>query len=118
MSEQCSHTAHNWNVVYQCRNCNEIVPEEIVRGYLIQLKVDRDEYRNLYHMAEAKVLSRDALLEQLTEEQLTQDLAKAEEENEALIAENNRKTRWLILNAQDDPYALWRDALLTGENDA
>ena len=68
------------------------------------LEEEKDEYRILYLMAEAKVLSRDALLEQLSEEQhslsqlgdqptsrlgqtdqqITQDLTQAEEENEAL----------------------------------
>ena len=34
----CNHVAHNWNVVYQCRGCNEIVPEEIAEGHLAQLE--------------------------------------------------------------------------------
>ncbi len=38
MGEQCNHAAHNWNVVYQCRNCNEIVPEEIAEGYIAYLE--------------------------------------------------------------------------------
>ena len=49
-----------------------------------QLEEERNNYRTQYHMAEAKITSRDALLEQLSKEQLTQDLAKAEEENKAL----------------------------------
>ena len=48
------------------------------------LQADHDEYRNQYHMAEVKVMSRDALLEQLTEEQLTKDVAQLEAENEML----------------------------------
>ena len=49
-----------------------------------ELEEERNDYRNQYHMAEAKVSSRDALLEQLSEEQLTKDVAKAEEENAAV----------------------------------
>ena len=50
-----------------------------------QLEAERDGYRTQYHMAEVKVLSRDALLEQLSEEQLTKDVAQLEEENAALL---------------------------------
>ncbi len=98
---------------------------------VIGLEADRDDYRNQYHMAEAKIMSRDALLEQLSEEQLTQDVAKAEEKNEALreagrglvnalpdleleIAEEG----WGVTNANVVRH--WRDkldALLTGESD-
>jgi len=59
-------------------------PEPDVAKKVNQLEAERDDYRNQYHMAEAKVLSRDALLEQLSEEQLTKDVAKAEAEIEAL----------------------------------
>ena len=41
----CNHAAHNWNVVYQCRNCNEIVPEEIAEGHLAQLEADNETLR-------------------------------------------------------------------------
>ena len=41
----CNHAAHNWNVVYQCRNCNEIVPEEIAEGYLAKLEADNGTMR-------------------------------------------------------------------------
>ena len=50
-----------------------------------ELLEDLGRYRNLYHMAEAKVLSRDALLEQLSENQLAQDVAKAEAINTELL---------------------------------
>ena len=30
MSE-CEHILYNWNLVYQCRECGEIVPEEIAQ---------------------------------------------------------------------------------------
>ena len=43
-SEQCNHAAHNWNLVYQCRNCNEIVPEEIAEGHLAKLEAEPDDY--------------------------------------------------------------------------
>lgn len=33
----CNHAAHNWNAVYQCRGCGEIVPEDVVQ------KVERNE---------------------------------------------------------------------------
>ena len=48
----CNHAAHNWNVVYQCRNCNEIVPEEIAEGYLVQLEAENEalrEYIEAFH---------------------------------------------------------------------
>lgn len=93
----------------------------LILGEVIQLEEDRDEYRNLYHMAEAKVLSRDALLEQLSEEQLTQDLAKAEAENKALrefclMLDETIKGGGKVVTFQDvDIKEI--DALLTGESD-
>ena len=60
---------------------------DLARAVLRNRKLadEKYKYRNLYHMAEAKVLSRDALLEQLSEEQLAQDLAKAESQNAELL---------------------------------
>ena len=28
---ECEHILYNWNLVYQCRECGEIVPEEIAQ---------------------------------------------------------------------------------------
>jgi len=36
MSE-CEHMPYNWNLVYQCRECGEIVPEEIAQPRDIEL---------------------------------------------------------------------------------
>ena len=81
---------------------------------VVQLEAERDDYRNQYHMAEAKVLSRDALLEQLSEEQLTQDVAKAEAENEALRAELRRERinhLRVLLQAGKISFRVWQEAV-------
>ena len=87
MSE-CEHEWHieGRDIFVQCwHNLEHTLTVEQVETMLnehAKLEAERDDYRTQYHMAEAKITSRDALLEQLSEEQLTQDLAKAEEEND------------------------------------
>jgi len=62
-----------------------IGPEEVL-DIGCQLEAEKDEWRNRAHMAEAKVMSRDTIIEQLGETALAKDVAKAEAENEALGA--------------------------------
>ncbi len=86
LSERTGEDVLQWDKqghYWYTENGEEWTPNEML-VYATQLEAECDDYRNLYHMAEAKVLSRDSLLEQLSEEQLTQDLAKAEAENEKM----------------------------------
>lgn len=55
-----------------------------------QLEADRDEYRNLYHLGEAKIMSREAIIESLSETELAKDVTRLEAKNEALQAELGR----------------------------
>ncbi len=47
MSE-CEHTPHNWDLVYQCRGCGEIVPEEMAQKHdaAIATKITQLEAEN------------------------------------------------------------------------
>ncbi len=51
---------------------------------IAKLEVGRDEYRNLYHLGEAKISSREAIIESLSETELAKDVTRLEAENEAL----------------------------------
>ena len=46
MSE-CEHVPYNWNLVYQCRECGEIVPEEIAQPRDIELASLTETIENL-----------------------------------------------------------------------
>ena len=98
MSEQCNHSAHNWNVVYQCRGCNEIVPEKIAKGYLAQLEADLED-------------------EQLRSDVYDENFQDAYKRNKQLEAENEALRKY-VETYHDEDYVMWRreqDALLTGD---
>ena len=42
MSE-CKHTPYNWDLVYQCKGCSEIVPAGIAEKHENQLEEHRDQ---------------------------------------------------------------------------
>ena len=56
--------------------------DKLEQETIYQLEADRDEYRNLYHMAEAKISSREAIIESLSETELAKDVTSLEAELE------------------------------------
>ena len=45
MTVQCKHTAYNWDLVYRCRGCDEIIPEEIAVKHDNQLEEENEALR-------------------------------------------------------------------------
>ena len=93
MSQEYDGQAWMWDrdgAYWYSKDGDELTPWDVFAtmcandAHIDQLEAERDECNNRYHMAEAKVLSRDALLKQLSETQLAQDVTKAEAENAAL----------------------------------
>ncbi len=50
-----------------------------------KLEADLEERTKQFHLAETKVMSREAIIEQLSETELAKDVTRLEAENEALI---------------------------------
>lgn len=59
------------------------------------LTIERHELEQQVHMAEAKVLSRDAIIEQLSETQLAKDVAELEAENKSLKEYGDEGWAWV-----------------------
>ena len=92
-----------------------------------ELEAELKIWHDRAHMAEVKVMSREQIIEQLSETELAKDVAKAEAENAALKKENERLrefARWVGDNyhVTDWPFASINanavreklDVLLTG----
>lgn len=78
---------------------------DAVWKYVNQIESDLEERTNQYHLAHAKISSRDAIIEQLSQEQLAKDVAQLE----STIAEVTKLAKEPIVNIANDEHD---DALL------
>ena len=92
---ECEHTPHNWNLVYQCRGCGEIVPEEIAAKHESQLEADKERLLEQLVAGEELYISRGIELVQLEAEN-----AALKRENEWMRREIERVGRALFTGTE------------------
>ena len=79
-----------------------------VADEVAQLEAELEERTHQYHLAHAKILSREAIIDQLSESELAKDVTQLEAENERLREEVK------LLDAKRRLANVW-DALKEGE---